>query len=304
VTLHPQAAALLRRVEAQDARPVAELTVDEARRQAFDELQFAPPPVEMAAVESLEVEGVPVRLYTPLGAGTDVRIVFLHGGGWVVGDLELADASCRALADATGALVASVEYRLAPEHPFPAGLEDCYAVTCSLARDGAVVVAGDSAGGNLAAAACLLARDRGGPAIAGQLLIYPATDYKARTPSALQFAEGHWLTLAEMDWYWDRYGDPEQLARSPYASLLRAPNLAALPPAMVCTAGCDLLRDEAEAFAARLLTAGVPTYARRFPGQLHGFFSCGDVIDAAQHLVHDAAVWLRALVSFGRSADQ
>jgi acetyl esterase len=302
--LHPQAAALLRRVQAQDTRPVAGLTVEEARRQALDELRYAPAPAEMTAVEALDIAGVPVRLYTPIGERTGLRIVFFHGGGWVVGGLELADAACRALADATSSLVASVAYRLAPEHPFPAGLEDCYAVTCGLARDAPVVVAGDSAGGNLAAAVCLLARDRGGPALAGQLLIYPATEYKARTPSALEFAEGHWLTLAEMDWYWDHYGDARQLARSPYASVLRAPSLADLPPAMMCTAGCDLLRDEAEAFAARLVTAGVPTYARRFPGQLHGFLSCGGVIDAAQHLVHDAAAWLRAVWSFGRSPAQ
>jgi acetyl esterase/lipase len=188
MTLDPQAAALLRRVQAQATRPVQELTVQDARRQALDELQFAAPPVEMASVVALDVAGVAVRLYTPHTARAGPAIVFPHGGGWVVGGLELADAPCRTLAHAAGLVAASVEYRLAPEQS-----------------------------------------------------------------------------------------------------------------AMVCTAGCDPLRDEGEAFAARLLTAGVPTYARRFPGQLHGFFSCGGMIAAARHLVYDAAAWLAAIRSFGSS---
>jgi acetyl esterase len=290
--LHPQARRLLAAVAAGGGLPES---VEAARRQALADLPLAGDPVAVAEVADADARGVPVRVYRPAGAPA-LAIVFLHGGGWVTGCRALADPQCRALAAACDAVVVSVEYRLAPEHPYPAGLEDCLAVVgwaseLGLAR---VAVAGDSAGGNLATATCLLARDRGGPAIAAQVLIYPVTDRLAATASWDRYGEGFWLDRAEMEWYWAHYLRRPSDADDRYVSVLRCPDLAGLPPALVYTAGCDPLRDEGEAYAARLVCAGVPTYARRFEGHVHGFFSCAGVLDAAAELVADVARWLPA----------
>jgi acetyl esterase len=211
-----------------------------------------------------ELAGVPVRAYRPREArGT---IAYFHGGGWVLGTLESVDAVCRALADAAGAVVVSADYRLAPEHRYPAALQDALAVTRAL-RERPLAVAGDSAGANLAAIVARHLRDD----VAAQLLVYPVTDAGVNTPSFSEFADGFGLTAAGMRRFWELYLDGADGLQAD-ASPLRADDLRGLPPAYVLTAECDVLRDEGEAYAHALRDAGVEVTLRRLPGAVHGFW--------------------------------
>ncbi len=230
-------------------------------------------------------DAVPVRVYTPRSrpAHDLPAVVYLHGGGWVIGDLDTYEPDCRRLADATGALVVGVDYRLAPEHPFPAALEDTWAVLCWAAhRYGRVAVAGDSAGGNLAAALVLRARDAGGPQVTAQMLNYPVLDATASMPSYEEFDEGPNLTSGEMRWFIGAYLPREQDRRNPLASPLLAADLAGLPPAVVSTAGYDPLRDEGDRYAERLRAAGVEVVHRRYDSLVHGFVGLGDGVAACR----------------------
>lgn len=266
-------------------------TVEELRRLTLQEapLLGTGPPLDRIEDDLIETsEGpLPVRIYHPPSPPARA-ILWLHGGGWVVGDLDFADAGCRALCLDTGSLVVSVGYRLAPEHPFPAGLEDAYAAVRwtadHLARgpESPLVVAGDSAGGNLAAALCLVARERGVPRIDHQLLLYPATDRDFGTISYRQFAEGYVLTREMMRWCWDLYTGGPDTARHMHASVLLAPSMRGLPPATIVIAGSDVLRDDGLAYAARLHAEEVPVDVLRYPGQLHGFWSCLGVTDVGR----------------------
>jgi acetyl esterase len=238
----------------------------------------------LARVEDRRIPGpageIPVRIYTPEGEAPLPVVVFFHGGGWVIGSLDTHDGLCRALARAVPAIVVAVDYRLAPENPFPAGLDDSYAALGWVAENSAsfggdparLAVAGDSAGGNLSAAVTLLSRDRGGPAIAHQLLIYPATNLRGDTVSMRENAEGYFLTRSLMAWFGSQYVTHEQTAL-PHASPLLAPDLAGLPPATVITAEFDPLRDEGEAYAARLRESGVAVDGVRYDGMIHGFIT-------------------------------
>jgi acetyl esterase len=241
---------------------------------------------DVARVRDLGIEGpggnVPVRIYEPGDTGTGPRpaVVYFHGGGWVVGSLDSHDPLCRALANAAGAVVVSVDYRLAPEHAFPAAAEDAYAATAWVTARAAelgvdperVTVAGDSAGGNLAAAVSLVARDRGGPDIAYQLPIYPVIDHTLDYDSYPENAE--WGPSSEaMGWFWEQYLARDVDAYNPYAAPLWARSLADLPPATVVTAGFDTLRDEGVAYAERLESAGVETTLRHYERMTHGFMS-------------------------------
>ncbi|MER6996351.1 alpha/beta hydrolase [Streptomyces sp. NPDC000410] len=223
-------------------------------------------------------------------------VVFFHGGGWVLCDLDTHDGLCRELAHRTGGLVVSADYRRAPEHRFPAAEDDAYAVLVWAAeRYGGrpFVVAGDSSGGNLAAAVALRARDRGGPALTGQLLFYPALDQRLDGVSASAYAEGFFHTTAHMRWYWQEYlgpdGDP--VAASPGL----APDLTALPPALVVLADCDPLRDEGLAYARRLSAAGVLTQVQLHTGMFHGFLGAAGVLPEADTALGGAAAWLAAV---------
>jgi acetyl esterase len=195
-----------------------------------------------------------------------------------------------------------VDYRLAPEHKFPVPLDDCYAATRHMAEHAGafgvdpsrLAVGGASAGGNLAAAVALMARDRGGPRLAFQLLIYPITDYSFETASYAAYADGYWLTRSTMMWFWSHYLRKPEDGHHPYASVLRAPDLAALPAALVMTAELDPLRDEGEAYAARLRSAGVPVELRRLDGMIHGFFNMTGVLDQARQAIEDAGLALRS----------
>jgi acetyl esterase len=256
-----------------------------ASRRAASGWFMAEPP-QLAEVRNLEISGpggpLPLRIYLPESSSPLPVILFFHGGGWVIGDLDSHDNLSRHLALKTGAAVVSVDYRLAPEHAFPAALDDAYAALLWVAGNahtfngdaGRIAVAGDSAGGNLAAALSLLARERQGPRITAQILIYPAVDLSnLQRPSHLQFAEGLFLTRERMAWFIDQYVPEPDLRRQPLASPLLADSHAGLPPALVITAGFDPLRDEGEAYAAALSSAGVDSRLQRFDGVLHGFVS-------------------------------
>jgi acetyl esterase len=215
-------------------------------------------------------------------------LVYLHGGGWVVGSLDTADLTARLLCRRIPAVVASVDYRLAPEHPYPAALDDAWAALgwaferrAELGHGaGAFAVGGDSAGANLAAAVTLLARDRGGPPIDAQLLVYPVTDASMAQSSYDENGTGLLLTRAAMAWFWDLYASPAQ-RRDPLVCPLLASDLSRLPPAVIATAQYDPLRDEGEAYAARLVDAGVPVVCTRFDGLVHGYLGMVTTVPAA-----------------------
>ena len=264
---------------------------------------------EIAHVANRDMPGpggsLALRIYTPLGQGPFPLMVFFHGSGFVVCSLDTHDGMCRNLCAGTGCVVVSVDYRLAPEAKFPAAPDDCLAATrwavanaAALgANPGRVLLAGDSAGGNLAAVTALRIRDEGGPKLMGQLLIYPVTDhYDAGTPSMTENAEGYGLTRAGMIWFWDHYLASAADAANPHASPLRAADLSRLPPALVVTAEFDPLRDEAEYYAERLRKAGVPTQMKRWDGMNHGFFFWPGVVDRAGAAMDEACAWVRTLL--------
>ncbi len=233
---------------------------------------------------------IPVRVYRPLGAGDGPLPVaaFFHGGGWVVCDLDSHDGMCRAICNASGCMVMAVDYRLAPEHRFPVGVEDAYAAVVWLGEHAAEIggdptrlaVIGDSAGGNLAAVVALMARDRRGPALALQVLVYPVIDFRFDTPSHGGTGEPNVLQSDEVRYYWYEYLADEADGANPYASPIRAESLASLPPALLVIAEYDPLRDEGEAYAARLAADGVPTVATRYDGMMHSFVTFTSLDDA------------------------
>ena len=303
--LDAQSQAVLDLMAAAGLPPIEQTTPEQARdvrasmRASFSALAGNVP--EPAHVEDRIADGVPVRVYWPQSVKPLPILVYYHGGGWVLGDIETYDANCRALAMASGCIVASVEYRLAPENPYPAPLDDCYAATKYIAENahefgadpGRLAVGGDSAGGNLAAAVTLLARERGGPDIHFQLLIYPATDYSADTGSVLEFADGHFLTRAGMRWFWKQYAVDAENGLKHFVSPINARDLSGLPPAFVITAECDVLRDQGEAYAQRLEDAGVPVRLKRYDGAIHGFFNMAGLLDTGKEAMSDAgaALW-------------
>ena len=247
---------------------------------------------------------LPVRIYTPEGVGPFPVIVFFHGGGFVICDLDTHDALARALCRTAGAVVLSVDYRLAPEHKFPAAVDDAVAATrwamehadASGGDPSRVVVAGDSAGGCLATVACLRLRDEGGPLPRGQALLYPITTcHPDTTPSYRAFGDGYGLTRDSMLWFLDHDLPNPRFADDPWASPLLAPDLAGLPPALVVTAGYDLLRDEADRYAARLRDAGVSTTVIPYEGMIHGFLRYVGILDQARQGVEEVARWLGEL---------
>ncbi len=296
--LDPIARLLLDQIAASRVPSLEVLPVAQARA-VFEAMSRSPADeLALARVENRRIPGpageIPVRIYTPEAKGPLPVLAFFHGGGWVIGSLDSHDALCRTLARAVPAIVVAVDYRLAPEHPFPAGVEDSYAALCWIAENAAtfggdparLAVGGDSAGGNLSAAITLLARERGGPTIVHQLLIYPVTDLRGDSASIRENAEGYFLTRGLMIWFGNHYIAAEHKLL-PHASPLLAPDLGGLPPATVITAEFDPLRDEGEAYAARLREYGVPVESTRYDGMIHGFITmpmlrqAGEAIDLA-----------------------
>ena len=289
------------------------LSVAEARAQYEGRIRLMAPAPDVGAVTERSVPGrggeLRLRIYRPTGPGPFPLLAFFHGSGFVLCSLDTHDGMCRHLCAGAGCVVVSVDYRLAPEHKFPAGLDDCVYATRWIAEHAAeldgdatrLAVCGDSAGGNLAAAAALRLRDEAGPPPLGQLLIYPVTDYHTPgTPSYRDNAEGYGLTRDTMVWFWDHYLASPSQAADPYASPLRAADLGGLPPALVVTAEYDPLRDEGEYFAERLRAAGTEATTSRWDGMNHGFFFWVGRVDKADAAMAESCRWLRRLFGEAR----
>ena len=268
----------------------------------------------MAQVDTRVIPGpvqIPVRVYRPTLEQDLPALVYFHGGGFVICNLDTHDRLCRNLANASGAVVVSADYRLAPEHKFPAAAEDAYAATCYVAEHAAefgvdpnrIAVGGDSAGGNLATVVALMARDRGGPSLKFQLLIYPVVDIDDDSPSMREYGHDHFLTRESMDWFIESYIGREEDRRSPYASPWYASDLRGLPAAMVITAECDPLCDQGEAYARKLQSAGVPVVLKRYEGMIHPFFSLAGIIDAGRTATADAASAVRQALNAAAPAN-
>lgn len=304
--LDPQVKELLQILQQMVGSPLSSLSPTEARKQAAQLRSKPLRPQAIERIENLTIPGpngeIPIRIYTPEVSENLPILVFFHGGGWVLGDLEAADPACRVVAASAGCMIVSVDYRLAPEHKFPAPVEDAYAATCWVAKNAEniggnphkISVVGDSAGGNLAAAVSLMARDRGQPSLASQILIYPVTSYGFDTESYQLYKQGDCgLSYDDMAWFWNHYLNQKSDGQNPYASPLLAPDLTNLPPAFIITAECDVLRDEGEAYAAKLQSAGVPVKLQRYQGMIHGFVGMAPVLDGGKKALQDIVTYIR-----------
>ncbi len=296
--------ALLDQMNDPSAPKLSELSPEQARAgfAALTALQGEPEAV--ASTEDRRIPGpggdIPVRIYRPSNDTGLPVLMYFHGGGWVIMDVDTHDPLCRALANAAGCAVVSVDYRLAPEAKYPAASEDCYAATkwvaenaASLAFDASrLALGGDSAGGHLTAVVAQMARDKGGPAIVYQVLHCPVTNYDYSTPSYADNADGYMLTREGMEWFWDHYLENPSQGAEPYASPLRG-DLRGLPPALVQTAEFDPLRDEGAAYAAKLKEAGVETVYHQYDGLIHDCFLFFGVVQGGRANIDEAATHLR-----------
>jgi acetyl esterase/lipase len=307
--LDPTVRLLLQAIEAQGNPAFESLAPADARKLAVESLKpVAGMPEPVRSIENLRIPGpdgeIPIRVYTPDTPAPRAGFLYFHGGGWVLCDLDTHDVPCAAIARRAGAVVVSVDYRLSPEHKFPAAVTDSYAATTWVTENAGklgidrnrICVGGDSAGGNLAAVVALKSRDANGPKIALQVMVYPVTDLSSfDTASYREFADGYQLTKIEMEWFRDMYlADPED-ARSPDASPFLARDLHGLPPALVITAECDPLRDEGEAYAKRLQDSGVPVKRTRYAGMIHPFFSFAGALPQAIEAYQEVADAVLAL---------
>jgi acetyl esterase len=311
VVLDPDAAAVYKAFLEANRPPYETVSPAEARQLYLaGRVVSNPEPPEIESAKPLAIPAphgsIPARIYTPerlrKANGLSPCLVFFHGGGWVIGDLDSHDVVCRKLAHEGELIVIAVDYRLAPEHRFPAAVDDAIAATKWVAGNARqlgldatrITVGGDSAGGNLAAVVALAARDGNGPKLAGQVLIYPATDFAMNTPSHAEPETSILLTHSVVKWFCNHYlGDAD--INDWRASPARAKSLAGLPPAYVLIAGGDPLRDEGEEYAKRLKEAGVAVTYRYFPGQFHGFFTMGKLLNQANIAASEISAWLKAL---------
>lgn len=305
--LDPQAEAYLQQIATVPAW--YELPVEDVRKQRVLMAPTMNGPAEpVKQVENCRIPGpageIPIRIYTPQGETPLPVFIYFHGGGWVLSDVDTHDTLCRKLANRSSCIVVSVDYRLAPEHKFPAAVEDSYAATCWVAENACsfdgnptqIVVGGDSAGGNLSAVVTQIAREQKGPALTYQVLIYPATDYfgdAVNNRSYQQNGEGYFLTTEGVSQFLHRYLNNEEEGKDPRFAPLRAESLADLPPALIITAEFDPLLDEGELYAKRLQEAGVPVILRRYPGMIHGFFNMAAVISKANQAIDETGETLR-----------
>ncbi len=304
--LDPQLVPILETLEARAAPPIQDVPLELARRHARATPMLPVPWIEVGEARELALPGpggdIRAHLYRPAGSGPHAVLLWLHGGGWVMPWTPGNDACCRLLCRDAGVVVLAPEYRLAPEHPFPAALQDARAALEHVAAGGLgagvdparICVGGSSAGGNLAAALCLEARDRGGPTPTRQLLLYPALDATLEHASIEENRDGPLLTSEQLAWFWDRYLPPGTDRRDPLCSPLHARSLAGLPPALVISADLDPLRDEAEAYARRLVAAGVPVRLTRYTGVVHGAALLLGQLDAGRAMLEQCAAELAA----------
>lgn len=304
--MHPYFQAIIESY-AQSGRPYFHQgTPDEARAMMSASLLQAREPFglpDLASVADDVISGstgrIPIRRYVPLEKPLG-KVVYLHSGGWVLGTLNHADAVCRRLTAYSQCELISVDYRLAPEHPFPAPLDDAWTVICEIAKEGdcPLLLAGESAGGNLAAACSIRARDQGGPPIAGTVLAYPVTNCDFETESYREIGSKNWLvSTQDMRWYWDHYC-PKGVDRSdPLVSPLRLPDATGLPPAYICVAELDPLRSEGQAYALMLKSANVPVAFSCDQGMLHGYWSAAGVVDEATQAVAMAGAWMHSRIT-------
>jgi acetyl esterase len=316
VTIDPEARAYLEATAALGLPPIWEQGAEDARRAVIERYPELAGPLE--PVERVENRFIPgpagplaVRAYTPLGAGADPlpAVVYFHGGGWVTGNLDTHDCACHGTANRAGCLVVAVDYRCAPEHRFPAAVEDAWAAVQWLAEHGSEIgadparlaVCGDSAGGNLAAVVALRARDRGGPRLAAQLLLYPVIDHNLETTSYRANATGYGLTREAMRWYWQQYLGEAGDGQVPEASPLRAADHSGLAPALVVVCQLDPLLDEGLAYAAKLEAAGVPVELVVEKGMIHGHFRMPAVMSRARKSWDDCGRFLRRQFDRDRS---
>jgi acetyl esterase len=299
--LDPEARDLIAAFEASSPPSPDSVTVDELRQGAHDALRIAIEPPHPTVAKDVTVPrpngaDIPARRYQPAEDGATGLLVYFHGGGFVRGDLDTHDPLCRALAGAAGCTVVSVAYRRAPEHPFPAAVDDAVAATAwaTGGSAGPVAVGGDSSGGNLAAVAAL-ATDR----LAAQLLLYPVTDATMSAPSLDELAEGRMLTRAAMEWYYHQYLPDRAQRTDPRASPLLAADHAGLAPAIVVTAGQDPVRDDGERYAAKLQAAGTPVTHLRYPGTVHSFMLYAGALATGREAIEAVAARLRAIFHEG-----
>ena len=301
-TIHPYYQGILNIFRELNRPQFHQLTPEDGRAMLRAGTVATPPPIdlpELAAVHDFSIDGphgaIPVRSYLPPGQVLGTCIYF-HAGGWVIGDLDFCDVTCRRLAHAAGCELISVDYRMAPEFPFPAPLDDCYASVewAAREREGKLAVMGESAGGNLAAACAIRARDSGSPVIAAQVMAYPVTDHDFCTASYADLGDCGWmLTTADMRYFWDLYCPPGTDRTNPLASPLHLADATGLPPAFVCVAQLDPLREEGLAYARKLSEAGVNVESRVDPGVLHGYLAAAAAVPQSAEALASAAAWLK-----------
>jgi acetyl esterase len=303
--LDPQVEALLDKIASLNGPKMHQLTPTQARQMAAMMFRTAPEKIEpVEKIENRTIPGpagaIPIRIYIPPGAGPFPVLVFIHGGGFVICDLDTHDTPCRALTNQAGCVTVSVDYRLAPEHKFPAAVEDCYAATKWVSEHAAelnadpnrLAVGGDSAGGNLSAVITQLARDAGGPKIIFQLLVYPGTDFSMDSDSHKAFTN-HFLLPKDIQYFVGHYLPAGADINDSRISPIRARSFAGLPPALIITAEYDPLRDEGEAYGSKLRAAAVPATVTRYEGMIHGFFSMSDYLDKGKLAIAESAAALR-----------
>jgi acetyl esterase len=305
MALHPQCKGFLDMLAAAGGPGLNQLPLDEARKVPYQMIELGGPEEPVAQVDTRVIPGpvqIPVRVYRPSLATDLPALVYFHGGGFVICNLDTHDRLCRSLANASGCVVVSVDYRLAPEHKFPAAADDAYSATRYVAEHAAefgidasrIAVGGDSAGANLATVVAMMARDRGGPALKFQLLIYPVTDFTEHaTESERDYGHGYFLDEELMDWFADQYFATESDRHLPYASPSKASDVRGLPPAFVLTGECDPLRDQGEAYADKMRSAGVTVELKRYEGMIHPFISLAGIVDAGRDAIKDSAAAVR-----------
>ena len=313
--LHPEAAAFLEQIARQKAHSIETLPLDVVRRAALVGGHLSADAPSLAKIENLSIKrpdgtSLPIRIYVPLGTGPFASCLYFHGGGWVLNSIDTHDELVRRLAAESRCVFVNVDYRLAPEHKYPAAAEDAWTALNWVHENSSLIgcdpnriaVAGDSAGGNLATVVCLMTRDRGGPRVSFQALIYPIVDCDFDRPSYHKNAEGYFLTRREMLWFWNHYvTSPEQM-HEPFASPLRATSLRGLPPALILTAEYDPLCDEGEAYAEAMRNAGIHVTLHRYEGMIHAFVRRTAQFEAARSAIREIGAQLKAALEIGTSS--